>query len=356
MTRTLIQPAMRNWPHRLLRAAIVFAWITIALGCGESRPPLTAYHRIDLPANSDAPTLSAETHAQLLEQLRSGDIILCARDDPVSVVQRLTTIEPTYFLHSGTIEVVEKSNRGRTIREAVVWHSTGAFDFLKLSPHMLGKVKGDVRSTPLEAFIRNYDALMIIRLPDADLNARMAAVCRRLHESNVKFDPYFDCVDHRELCCTEFTAVVIEEAGYDYDIQPAPRTSNAAMASLMIGWNVTVPGMIMAGQFERLPGAATIALISRYGRLETYLAFRDASMLVQERVLAGRAEARDFAALDGKHLGHFPPRMQLFMRGVEGLALASPTLDAVEIRRRNEIVYEATLAGDAPRSAASMDQ
>lgn len=324
---------------------LIIAAILGLCACGESRPPLTAFHRLDLPAHSDAPTLDPEVRAQLIDQLRDGDTILCARDDPVSAVQRLTTVEPTYFLHSGTIEIVEKQRDRCRSREAVVWHSTGAFDFLKLSPHMLGKVRGEVRSTPFDEFIRNYDALAIIRLPDESRNIRMVDACRRLHDAHVAFDPYFDCVDHRELCCTEFTAVVIEQGGYAFDLRPAPRTSNEAISKLLIGWNVTVPGVIMAGQFERLPGATTIAVISRYGRLETYLAFRDASQLIHERVAAGQAEARDFANLDREHLGHFSPRMQLFMRGVEGLAIASPTTDPEEIRRRNTIVYEVVFRG-----------
>lgn len=327
---------------------MVFVAILWLGGCGESRPPLEAFHRLDLPAHSDAPTLDPSIHAQLIDQLRDGDMVLCARDDPVSAVQRLTTVEPTYFLHSGTIEIVEKQRDGRSVREAVVWHSTGAFDFLKLSPHMLGKVRGEVRSTPLDEFIRNYDALEIIRLPDESRNVQMVEACRRLHDAHVAFDPYFDCVDHRELCCTEFTAVVIEQGGYTFDLQPAPRTANQAISDLLTGWNVTVPGVIMAGQFEKLPGATTVAVISRYGRLETYLAFRDASQLIHERVASGQAEARDFANLDREHLGHFSPRMQLFMRGVEGLAIASPTLDASELRRRNTIVYEAVFGSGEP--------
>lgn len=314
-----------------------------AAGCGAARPPLAEFHRLDLPAHSDSPTLTPAAHQTLLSELRDGDLVLCARDDPVSAIQRLTTVEPTYFLHSGTIQIIESRAGGKPRREAIVWHSTGEFDFLKLSPHMLGKVRGRVQSTPLDEFVRNYDALAIMRLSDPARNSRMVEACIRLHDEEVEFDPYFDCDDHSRLCCTEFTAAVIERGGYEFSIQPAPRTSNRVMSDFLMAWNVTADGVLMAGQFESLPGAQTIAVISRYGRMETYLAFRDAARLLHERVAAGEAQPRDLTNLDREKLVHFSPRMQLFMRGVEGLAIASPTLDPTEIRRRNEIVYETVM-------------
>ena len=99
----------------------------------------------------------------LFREVRSGDIILGVKEDPITALVRLITVEPTYFTHSGTIEVRDDEAGGRTLR---VWHAIGDFSLLHLSPHILGKVRGGVRSIALDEFIRMYDALAIIRQPD----------------------------------------------------------------------------------------------------------------------------------------------------------------------------------------------
>lgn len=275
---------------------------------------------------------------ELFSGLRSGDIILGVKEDPITAFVRLITIQPNYFTHSGTIEVDEGEGGKRTVR---VWHAIGDFSLLHLSSHVLGKVRGGVRSIALADFMRMYDSLAIVRLPDEAKNRAAVQACKDLQAEGVEFDPFVDCVDHTTICCTELTAVAIERAGYDFNLQPLQRTTNVAISNLLYGWNVTTPGVIMADQFEHLPGARTVAVISRYGRMETYLAMRDAMKLLHERVASGAMQASDLIGFDTKRMVHFSTRMDLFMRGVEGLARALPTVDAGEFRRRNAVVFDA---------------
>lgn len=309
--------------------------LTLLAGCSAT-PPLSAYHRLDLPAHSDAPILTAERHGDLIKELRSGDIILGVKEDPITILVRLTTTQYSYFTHCGVVEVVDDNHGGRSAR---VWNAIGDFSLLHFSPHVLGHVRGGVRTKSLEDFIRSYDALGIIRLPDAQKNAAMVEVCRSLQKQGVAFDPFIDCRDASALYCTELLARAVRDSGYDFNVQPWPRTHNQRVSALMTGWNITAPAIYKAGQFENLPGAQSIAFISRYGRMETYLAMRDAMRLIQERVNASEAEANDFGGFDNQRLAHFSPRMNLLMRGVINLSRTAPTTDHNEIRRRSEILY-----------------
>lgn len=329
-------------------AAFILVMAGMLPGCAPARPALETYHRLDAPVatrGADAPKLDTEAYADLLGDLRSGDMVLAVREDPITPLVRLVTTEPSYFTHSAIVEVAEFNSIDDGRNEARVWHAIGDFNLFNLTPHILGKVRGGVRSLELEELIRMYDVLFVLRLSDDSKNHEMVEVCKRLQRDGVPFDSFLDCADDSALFCTELNVVTMRQAGYGEPVQPAPRTHVATLSTWMTEWNITAPAIYMASQFEDLPGAEVVAVISRYGRMETYLAMHDAATLIHEKINAERIVLSDLCGFDRDRLVHYTDRMELFLRGVEGLAKASPTSEAAEIRRRNEVVFAAVFEG-----------
>ncbi|MHC5114480.1 MAG: hypothetical protein ACYTGP_08645 [Planctomycetota bacterium] len=330
----------------LLLFGCLVALLGSAGGC-QSRPALTAFHRLDVTADpaasGAAPGLDREAFRALEAALRPGDIIMGARTDPTSALMRLSMDDYSYYTHSGIVDV-----RGGDV---VVSHATGRFRLMRRSPRLLGKVSGKICAVDLETFIREYHDIRIVRLPDPALNRRLAALTRQCEAEGLPFDPFFDTLDPAAMHCSEYTLRATRSAGYGGRLELARRTPNRSMAKLLRDLGVETEHFVSVDRFAGIPGATIVAEISLFERMETRMALAGAFRVLHERITAEPdAHVGDLVACSAERLMHFTPPTDAYLRGAIGLAEASPARDPREVREHSDLLYD-VIYGEPVRAA-----
>ena len=311
-----------------------------ALGGGcQTAPSLASYHRLETKMNVPAPApaaaliLDKDAVAQLKEDLLPGDIIIGGKNGPLATLLRLAMDEYSYCTHSGIVDIRDG--------ELVVSHAAGVFKMLKNSPRLLGKVEGKVVPISLEAFIVQYDEIRIIRLPDPVTNAKLAVLTRVREAEGTPFDAFFDAQDPTSFHCSEYTFRTLREAGYEHPFKVARRTPNRSLSDMLAKLGITTEYFVNVDSFADVPGTKTVAMLSRYEQPEMGLAIRDAFAVLHEAVTSNpELRVGDLVSCSPEQLLHFSPPAETYLRATIGLTRARPTMDAEEIRRRNELLYD----------------
>lgn len=306
-------------------------------GC-RTNPPLSQFTRLDVGQPSDdgplaTSPLSRAAYRRLEAEVRPGDIILSTKQSAISAILRFALEDFSYYTHSGTIDV----RNGRP----VVSHASGRFKLLRNTPRLLDKVTGSIETAPLETYIRTYTDILIIRLPDPQKNLSMARATREYERRGVPMDPFFDLGDQSSLHCSEYTAKLIEEGGYEYRFALSGRSLNPHMRRLLTRVGVRATEFIRTADFAELPGVQAVARISRFPSCELSLAIADALHVLHDEISSNPTLCiGSLVAFDTEQLCHFSEPVQLYFRGVTGMVEANPTRDAAEIRRHNAILYD----------------
>jgi hypothetical protein len=318
-----------GYPKRLLA-------LTIALlaGC-QSKPSLPAHRLVDLGTAHDvavrAPVIADAD--ELAALVRPGDLILGAKSSPTATLLRMSMDEYSFYTHSGVVDVRDG--------KVVVSHSTGRFQLLRNTTRLLGKVTGTVEACSLATFLEEYDEVMVVRLPDPERNARLVALSLEAERDRIPFDPFFDTNDPTAMHCSEYTLRTLRAAGYTEPLPLADRTPNRSFSDLMEKMGITTETFVVVDRMTDIPGARTVAVLSRLGSRAASLALRDALHVLHDRVTADPfLRIGDLVSCDSEQLLHYAPAADLYLRAALGLAESSPTGDPRKLRERSTMLYD----------------
>ncbi len=301
-------------------------------GC-HLTPPLNTYTRLDANEGGLDKKLSRDALRRLASELKPGDIILGAKNGAMATLLRLSLGQYSYYTHSGVVDI----RHGKV----VVSHATGRFKLFQKTPHLLEKMRGSVEHISLERFLRTYYDIKVYRLPDKKKNRRMVESSLRHEQEKTPFDCYFDPLDPKAVHCTEYTAQVLKEAGYEHGFDLVSRTHNQSLSDLLGKLGITTEYFLRIDAFVELPGTKLVAEFSRYGTRAVSMGTAGGLQVLHEEVNHDPAlRVGDLISCNMKRMVHFSEPLRLYLLAVTGMAERNPTTDETEILRRNRLLYD----------------
>jgi hypothetical protein len=277
------------------------------------------YWRLDL-AEPQGP-FESERAGHELPGLAAGDLVLVKNPKAQALATTLTFARFTYHDHLGVL--IERDGA------FLVCDSWPSFHPLGKSDDFASRFRGGVRATELGRFLAHYETLEVVRLPDERQNAALARAAEASLGEAIEYDPHHDPRDPR-LSCSEYVRRLLERAGYAELPPPravTPRTDYRALLQLL---GFPSDAFDVPEDLAALPGARTVALVSRFATRARLAAERAAIDRLHARFTAG-AELDELLCVDRLRFLAYPPAVALFLRASVALAdTGELRLDALE--------------------------
>ncbi len=253
----------------------------------------------------------------LFSEASDGDLLLVKNTQAQSLASTVGLATPTWFDHSGVIQVTEAGT--------MVIESWPDVRLVAKTPDFASRLYGKVQITPVRQFLERYHHGLILR-PAGDGRQRVERALA-LAEQGITFDPYHD-PERPELSCTEFVAQV---TGVDLEpipVSPVPSISNTRVE---LGWYVSC--FVTPDTFLDLPGAAWIGELGRHGSLEEVRALRAMWFEIHRMSQRSGSSMGDWVGYDRFRLFGWRPRVTALLEWAVGLARFSPGGDHEERAR-----------------------
>lgn len=260
------------------------------------------YWRID----GDEPRgpFGPERAGQELSGLAAGDLVLVKNPKAQALATTLTFARFTYYDHLGVL--IERDG------QLFVCDSWPSFHPFGQSDTFAARFRGGVRASELARFLAHYETLEVVRLPDAERNAALALAAEASLGQGLEYDPHHDPRDPR-LSCSEYVRLLLERAGYDELPPPRSVTPRSDYRALLQLLGFPSDAFDVPEDLAALPGARTVALVSRHATRARLAAHRGAFARLHARFLAG-ARLDELLVVDRLRFLGYPPRVALFLR------------------------------------------
>jgi hypothetical protein len=244
--------------------------------------------------------------------LASGDLVLVKNARAQSLATTLTFGEFTFYDHMGVL--VERAGRW------LVCDSWPSFQPFSKADDFADRFRGGVRGTPLERFLAHYETVLVVRLPDEPRNALLASAALASLDDAIEYDPHHDPTDPR-LSCSEYILMLFERAGLAAPAAPRPVSQQPQFCALLRALGFPCKAYFVPDQFAALPGAESVAWISRHPTPGRARAVEVAFELLHER---HEREGRigDLLCAEGFGFLAYRANVAHFLRWAEGWAAA----------------------------------
>jgi hypothetical protein len=260
------------------------------------------YWRID----GDAPRgpFAPEEAEHEVSGLAAGDLVLVKNPKAQALATTLTFARFTYYDHLGVL--IERDGAFFVCDSWPSFHPFGKSD------DFAARFRGGARATEFGRFLAHYETLAVVRLPDERRNAALARAAEASLAEGIEYDPHHDPRDPR-LSCSEYVRLLLERAGY-VELPPpravTPRTDYRVLLQLL---GFPSDAFDVPEDLAALPGARTLALLSRHGTHARLAAERGAFARLHARFQAG-APLSELLVVDRLRFLAYPPRVALFLR------------------------------------------
>lgn len=255
--------------------------------------------------------------------LASGDLVLVKMGHPQSLAITLTLEEFNFYDHVGVL--VER--RGRWL----VCDSWPDFRLLGKADDFASRFRGGVRATPLASFLAPYETALFVRLPDEERSARLAACALASLGEGLEYDPRHDPADPR-VSCTEYLQLLLERAGFEPPRVPRAVGEQAELRAVLAALGFGMGAFVAPDQFAELPGARSVAWISRHSSRAGARAIEAAFALLHARFRAGGRLA-DFLGVGHFRLLRYRSNVAAFLGWAEGWAIARGVEERAPLER-----------------------
>ena len=305
------------------------------LGGNIERVPLRGrgFYRADLAPGASFPVAAVDDlHGPEMTGLASGDILLAKNQKAQSLATTLAFEEFTFFNHLGLLAFEDD--------RAWVYESWPKLHLIGTSPDFVSRFRGHVKRIPLHDFLKRYEPVEVVRLPDAERNARAAMAARQSIERDIPYDPHHD-PNNPGLSCSEYIEMLFfEEAGYPFTIAPCAFGRSASFARLSHSLGFRTSAYVVPDAFADLAGARVVGVLSRHRSLGEVQALRTAFAVLHARDDADNAPTGNYlAAHPWRFLVYRAPTLA-FLEWAKGIARACPSLTADEQRAAIEELYD----------------
>ncbi|MEQ1893207.1 MAG: YiiX/YebB-like N1pC/P60 family cysteine hydrolase [Planctomycetota bacterium] len=251
--------------------------------------------------------------------LAAGDLVLVKNPKAQSLATTLTFARFTYYDHLGVL--IERDGALFVCDSWPSFHPIGKCD------DFASRFRGGVRATELGRFLAHYETLAVVRLPDERRNAALARAAQASLDEAIEYDPHHDPRDPR-LSCSEYVRLLLERAGYAELPPPRAVTSRTDYRTLLQLLGFPSDAFDVPEDLALLPGARTVALVSRFDTHARLAAHRAAFERLHARFQAG-ARLDELLVVDRLRFLAYPPRVALFLRAAVGYE-GSVALDELE--------------------------
>jgi hypothetical protein len=266
-----------------------------------------------------------------LAGLLSGDVILAKNPQPQSLWTTLALREFTYFDHLGLF-VVEDGG-------AWVYESWPKLHLFGCASTFVSRFRGKVGRTPISEFLCRYETLEWIRLPDAERNRLAVEAARESATLDILYDPQHD-PEGPGLSCSEYLQMLlIEKAGYPFEIAPRSLGHNDALQRIAHSLGFENSSYVVPDSFATLPGARRVGTISIHPAPAELFAEREAYAVMHEHCRTD-SPAGDYIAAHRWHFLRFRRSTLAFLEWSAAWCDDHPSEDPGETRRILEMLYE----------------